>query len=302
MELNASNMRQTNFQSLNQSLYLTEDLFLCHCGVEFCPPKHSCGPKAQNEYLIHFIFQGSGFFNINDKTYELVQDQAFLLPPGTETCYYADPRDPYAYAWIAFNGRLASDYLSQTGLSPDCPVCDLTVPASDFKLIIEQILKTKTLDISNDFIRTGYLYHLLSKLIASDQKKYTGQKPLFYPADTYAEYAKQYIDLNYSSITITDVVNYIGLSRSYLYKIFKQKYTLSPQNYLIKCRIDKACILLKTTRQTVTAISSAIGYGDSLTFSKEFKKHLGLSPKYYRTASTTCGEEEEYVSETSNLQ
>lgn len=302
MELNSSINEHAHYQSLNQSWYLTEDLFLCHCGVEYCPPNHSSGPKTRNEYVIHFIFQGNGFLKINHKTYELAPEQAFLIPPGAETYYYANQETPYAYAWVAFNGRLAPDYLSQTGLSAECPVCDLTIEASGFRHLIEQILETKTLDISSDFLRTGYLYHILSKLIASGQKKKSGQKPLLYPADTYAEYAKQYIDLNYNNITVTDVVNYVGLSRSYLYKIFKQKYHLSLQGYLIKCRIDKACILLETTGQSITAISQAIGYEDSLTFSKEFKKYLGQSPKHYRMNLTNPQEENDDVSETNNLQ
>lgn len=271
-----------NYQCLDQIGHQTDDLYLCYCGIEFCPNDHSYGPLVRPEHLIHFIFQGKGFYEINGRTYELHEEQAFLIPAGVNTFYYADSKDPYAYVWVAFGGSKASDYLSQTPLSEKHPVCDLCVPALQFRSLAEQIMDAKELTISNDIKRVGFLYHILAKLIASGQKKSQSSIPLNYSSETYADYAVQYIELNYDWITVSDIVHHVGLNRSYLYTIFKRQFQVSPQEYLITYRMNKAADLLLTTDDTIAAISHSVGYEDSLTFSKTFKKQFSKSPKNYR--------------------
>lgn len=271
-----------DYQCLDQIGHQTDDLYLCYCGIEFCPPNHSYGPKIRSEHVIHFIFQGKGFYQIDGQTHLLHEEQAFLIPANTNTYYYADANDPYAYVWVAFGGGKADDYLSQTPLSSHHPVCDLHVPAMQFRTLAEQIMEAKELKISNDIKRVGFLYQILAKLIASGQKNNQGSIPLNYPAETYAEYAQQYIELNYDRITVTDIVNHVGLNRSYLYTVFKRRFQVSPQEYLITYRMNKATELLLSTDKTITDISHSVGYEDSLTFSKTFKKQFGKSPKNYR--------------------
>lgn len=270
------------YRCLDQIGHQTVDLYLCYCGIEYCPPDHFYGPKIRTEYLVHFLFRGRGYFKINGNTYELKAEQAFFVPPGIETCYYADPADPYAYVWVAFDGEKASSYLDQTALSVLHPVCDLRIPASQFRSLAEQIMAAKELKISNDIRRVGYLYHILAKLTASVQSKSSGSIPLNYPAETYAEYAIQYIELNYDHINVSDIVNYVGINRSYLYTIFKRQFNVSPQEYLIRYRMNQSASLLLTTTRTITSIAQSVGYEDALNFSKIFKKHFGTSPKHYR--------------------
>jgi AraC-like DNA-binding protein len=58
---------------------------------------------------------------------------------------------------------------------------------------------------------------------------------------------------------------------------------MSPQEYLVNYRLDKACGLLKTTSLPVSNIAAQVGYNDPLSFSKVFKMFHNISPKAYRT-------------------
>lgn len=40
------------------------DLYFCYCGYEACAPLHSFGPAVRPNYLIHFVMDGKGIFNI----------------------------------------------------------------------------------------------------------------------------------------------------------------------------------------------------------------------------------------------
>ena len=104
-----------------------------------------------------------------------------------------------------------------------------------------------------------------------------------YPYQIYVEHALEFIDHNYEKdIKVIDIANYIGIDRSYLTNIFKKSMHISPQQYLINYRLEKACNLLKSTNSSISEISEQVGYPDPLSFSKIFKIYYKTSPTKYR--------------------
>lgn len=271
-----------DYQCLYVDGHQTTDLYLSYCGIEYCPKDHSYGPLSRNEFLIHFIFDGKGYFQIYDKEYHLSSNQAFLIPPNVPTYYYANSTSPYSYAWVGFDGSKAKDYLSQTDLSLEHPVCDLNIPANNFKILIQEILDAKELTLPNELQRVGLLYEILSHLIDSCQSSIVGKKPLNYSSGTYVEYALQYIEHHYNHICVKDIAEYVGINRSYLHSIFKKKLQMSPQEYLISYRLNIAKKLLEETELSMMDTAVQVGYHDPLTFSKAFKKRYSFPPTEYR--------------------
>jgi AraC family transcriptional regulator of arabinose operon len=82
---------------------------------------------------------------------------------------------------------------------------------------------------------------------------------------------------------VTDITDYVGISRTYLTQIFQKELGLSVQTFLIDYRMHKAANLLLSTNQSISDVSTNVGYDDALAFSKSFKKKFGLSPKNYRS-------------------
>ena len=63
---------------------------------------------------------------------------------------------------------------------------------------------------------------------------------------------------------------------------FKAIYGISPQSYLIYCRLKKANELLGNTDISCTDIALECGFCDSAQFCKMFKKQFGFTPTEYR--------------------
>ena len=57
---------------------------------------------------------------------------------------------------------------------------------------------------------------------------------------------------------------------------------MSPQDFIIYFRMDKAKKLLSDMSMNIGDVSRSVGYEDPLTFSKLFKKNVGVSPNAYR--------------------
>jgi len=78
------------------------------------------------------------------------------------------------------------------------------------------------------------------------------------------------------------MVNSVGLNKNYFSTFFRENIGVTPQQYTIKYRINKACELMSNQGLTIGDISRSVGYDDTLGFSKIFKKEKGISPAKYR--------------------
>lgn len=72
------------------------------------------------------------------------------------------------------------------------------------------------------------------------------------------------------------------LSYKHLAAVFKQEKGITMQQYHRKLRIQCACRLLRSTSLPIGEISSEVGYGDMLYFSRCFHQTMGMSPREYR--------------------
>ncbi len=69
---------------------------------------------------------------------------------------------------------------------------------------------------------------------------------------------------------------------------FRRVYQLTPQQMLVKLRIESAMRLLRGN-DSVAAISHACGFADQSAFARQFKATVGMTPRDYRCAVATGG-------------
>lgn len=258
------------------------DLKVYQYGHEECQPNHSYGPAKRDHYLLHFITSGKGTFYCENKSYQLSAGHGFLICPEVITSYTADTSEPWTYSWIGFNGLNAEYYLNHAGLNTENPVF-LCKDKSEFLKIISEFKTINENTIIGQTKMTGYLYMLLAFIIENCSKLSVQGKAFFSSKEEYIKNAIDYIQSNYSrKMSVEEVANYIGLNRSYFGVIFKEITEFSPQDFIIYYRMDKAKKLLSDISMNIGDVSHSVGYDDPLTFSKQFKKTVGVSPSAYR--------------------
>ena len=95
--------------------------------------------------------------------------------------------------------------------------------------------------------------------------------------------AKQFMDENFDQgITVSEAAAYVYLSQGYFTRAFKDDTGISPMNYLMKKRIEKACKLLQNNEIKVSAISLQSGFSSPQRFNVAFRKQMGMTPMEYR--------------------
>jgi len=84
-------------------------------------------------------------------------------------------------------------------------------------------------------------------------------------------------------VSIDKVAKHLGMSPRNFNRRFKSATGDTPNNYLQRVRIESAKRMLETTRKTVDEISYQVGYEDSNSFRKIFRKYTQLPPNVYRS-------------------
>lgn len=273
-------MDNTFKHTVKTSADSTASLTVTYSGHEKCKPSQHWGKGVREQFILHYIVSGSGTYKTPHGEFHLNSGDVFLIRPYTEIEYCADNKSPWEYYWVNFTGTDADYILSRTDFTEENPVMNNCGP--DVEKAMTDILLNAGNSRHERIGMTGRLYILLSLLVAesappenniSDKKSHR----------RILRTAKNYINTNYPlQISVDDIAEAAGISRTTLFRIFKDELNLSPIDYLIDCRINQAKKLLSETGLSITAVARSSGYEDNLYFSRVFKKITGCTPTDYR--------------------
>ncbi|GBF76622.1 AraC family transcriptional regulator [Paenibacillus sp. 598K] len=167
--------------------------------------------------------------------------------------------------------------------APDVPLIQryAFVPARPITLLemVEQMYSewsTRT-ELSRMLVKSVFYRFLYESNLQWEEQKF--QRP---PSD-FAVMARGYIEAHYEEqLTLAAIANVFKCSEGHLSRQFKQRWNVSPMHYVNHLRVAKACKLLQQTDATLQQIAEHVGFPDAHSFSRSFKKQIGLPPARYR--------------------
>jgi len=129
--------------------------------------------------------------------------------------------------------------------------------------------------------QTGYQYaatSLFYKIMEQLQKLYF-ERILFTSTQKF-KYIVEYIHEHFtdSELSIAGISEMAGMSDTYIRKLFKNKFSITPQKYISNLRISYAEELLRSGYYTVEQAAEKSGFSDPKYFSTVVKKAKGLPP------------------------
>lgn len=83
-------------------------------------------------------------------------------------------------------------------------------------------------------------------------------------------------------VSLADVAQVANLSERHLHRVFKGTVGMSPHQYVIKARIDKAKELLRHTDLTIAEVAVSSGFAHHQHLNRHFKRLTGASPDRFR--------------------
>ena len=250
----------------------SDDFYLYELGTNKCAPLYSYEHLVKNRIIIHFILRGKGIIRLNGKEYNVGPHQIFLIPQDTKTFYQADAEDPWEYIWFHIGGPKIPLILKEAGLTASHPVYTPVACADKIEALAKDILENYT----HQYYCIGTLYKICDYMIENSSVK---QEDDYENQLLYVKNVISYIQLKYSEHVKTEnIAIALGLNRSYLTRLFKEATGYTLQEYLLSYRMKIALKLLSENKLSVSEIAEAVGYTDTFTFSKAFKRHFHQSP------------------------
>ena len=269
------------------------DVNLLYTGYEHCPPaKRVRGVRSH--FLLHYIEDGYGFVQDSNRRFHVGPGDMFCYFPHHAMDYQATDSQPWTFYWIGFQGRRAEAILRQCGFSEYSIVCNQELSQHVTALFSHLLHIQHQRSIGFDLISDGVLLQLLGSLSqhvhlfdgehspASNSIHWNNypirqQNPHYYVAEM-----KRFMQVNFQKpIRVEQVVNYIGIERSYASRIFRKLENRTLQQYLIELRMHAAQRMLAEHRYSIESIAYAVGYTSYTSFERCFRTKVGCAPSEY---------------------
>ena len=126
------------------------------------------------------------------------------------------------------------------------------------------------------YIYSG-VYNLYAEALKTEQKQYAKSNPRLEEItnlifDHYCE----------SDFCVGSISEKTNLSEMHVRRILKSGLDVSPIEYILHLRLEKAKALLSSSGYSVADVAAAVGISDPYYFSRLFKSKMGMTPLEYR--------------------
>lgn len=229
-----------------------------------------------DEWVLFLLRQGSASLSFQEELLSLPGPSAYLAPPGRCLRLRELSGDSEAN-WLLLSGRLPDQFLGELLADPG-PF--LPLPAGCALLrSVHRICDGIDLGLAPDAIYAAVEgWRVLLEL--------TRAAAMEDPAQSYpplVSEALQIMQKEYAHLYgMEELAERLGISKSYLIRLFSQHVGQSPGKYLMNLRIEEAKLLLATGEYSVEAVADLTGFSDSNYFGKAFRRHTGQTPSQYQ--------------------
>lgn len=208
---------------------------------------------------------------------DFVSSQKFTLSAMTGDIVFL-PKNSYYEARFRIDLGDIDNYLInfESDMDLDCAVPVLLAENASFECIdlfrefVDKFHNAESMNLHSK----GLFYLLLDSI--SNQKE--SSKAV---SDKILNKAINLLRNNFD-FSISQIAHECSVSESGLRKIFNDKIGISPSQFRLKEKFNKAKYLLESTNLSVSEISDKLNFYDSAYFCKLFRQHTHLTPKQYR--------------------
>ena len=217
----------------------------------------------------------------NDTIINVEKGGCIIYTPNIQHWFFAE-EEALIHDWVHF---LTDD--SDIFFSLDLPLNKVFYPA-DTQFITSDILKCEKENFNKDTfysenvnaMLTSFFIKLKREVLGSKQdnmSRYMAQLHLSFKELRHNIYSNAETDWN-----VKKMADKMLLSRSRFSVLYKNFFTVSPNEDVIRAKMIRADYLLKNSNFTITEIAEILGYTSVFHFIRQCKKRTGLTPTQLR--------------------
>ena len=268
--------------AIQKGQILPHQLYVSHIGYFPKALYHYCQrPQGCVDNILFYCVQGKGYYTLDGHTFTLNPNQ-YVIVPATDKplVYWSDTEDPWSIYWVHFTSDALQAFNRAYHIVPEQG--PQYIPHNEKGIRIwEEMYENLSRGYSPENLMDTNLclYHLIATFVFSQQQNQNSSSPEKAIIRETIDYMKNNLD---KTIRIEDFADLNKYSVSHFSKLFRLTTGMSPIEYFIHLKMQKACQLLYTEDSRVKQIAALLGYDDPYYFSRLFKKYMNTSPETYR--------------------
>ena len=257
-------LQEYSHNPLIRNLYIRKIGFFPHVKYHYVQKEKGC------DYgMLIYCTGGKGWYKIEEKTYEIKENQYIIIPPNVPYSFGADDSDPWTIYWIHFKGALTEQFIPKSHAPKNILPGDYS-RLQDRLDLFEEIYNSFSMGytLENMIYSSMCLYQFLASFLYLDQ-----YRSINLPTH------KEYLLLSARAVHYMQENIHQNLS---LEQIFQKETGVSPINYFIRLKMQKACQYLEMTNRKINEVAASLGFEEPAYFTKMFTKMIGITPSQYR--------------------
>jgi len=262
------------FYTFVQELH-NKKLFRLHmCGTSTWKKRDKSRRRYATVGRIEYIESGSATVFQDDIMRHVEAGDCYFLQPYHYHEYYTDSDEILRKHFINISGPLFDSMIDGYKLKNIITIRELDI-SEELKEIIE-LGKNKSNDHTEKIIKIiGEIFYKMHYHIYYKNQHLTDGVMI-----------KEYINQNiYNTFNIKELCSIMKKSESQLRRNFKKEFGISPYEYFLQQKIEKAKQILKNTNVQIKQIAYDLNFSDEYYFSTTFKARTGMSPSEFRKSS-----------------
>lgn len=227
-------------------------------------------------YQISVCVGGEGRFIYENREHLIKPGDVFVFSPRTPHEYYPTTNEWKIYFFV-FTGDCIENLFRYFKFE-QAEVFSAGNYDEEFRELCNKLM-----DTDDDYLRSMYVYEMIGML--SLLSKHNPESAVLAGSERYRKTAPvlDYIRKNYKKqISLDELAELIDVSKSYLCRVFRETYHMTPIKYLQNYRIDRAKELLISTDIKTKFLCEEVGFNDTSYFCMTFRKSEGMTPEEFR--------------------
>lgn len=239
--------------------------------------------RILHEYQLVYITKGEGMFQSNTlKATQVNGGTVFLLFPGEWHTYYPNYKTGWHTYWIGFRGYFPDNLLKSGFSSKKIPIHEIGFKEELVKLFERSIELVKQEKTGFQQIVSGITIHMLGMIYYIIKNGYFEDKEIVEKI----KMAKIMMQQDTTGETdLGHMANELNMSYSWFRKMFKQYTGLSPAQYQLQIKLEKAKALLVNSSLSIKQIAYRLGFESPNYFTTFFKNKTSLTPTAFKKLS-----------------
>lgn len=235
--------------------------------------------RILQEYQINYITEGSGVFETSTDQFKVVPGSILILQPGVWHRYKPDPNTGWNEHYIGFNGDFCSHFFQEVFFQMAKPVIYIGFQESLLKIFFEIIQHVKEEKTGHQQVSAANTILMLSKILFFVRNREFDGKSMERTIQKACLHFRENLNKN---INIEVLAGELNVGYSYFRQMFRKYTGISPTQYHLSLRIQRAKDLLASTDNSFKEIAIELGFESYFYFSRIFKEKTGKNPMEFK--------------------